>query len=163
MNNNKIPPSLLANPIHLFSLGFGSGLSPVAPGTAGTLVAIPVYLLLNAYAASHVYLAIVLLFTVLGIWLCDKTAKTLGVHDHPGIVWDEVVGFLITMFAAPSGWAWIVAGFVLFRFFDILKPWPIRVIDKRLKGGAGIMMDDVMAGIFAWVVLQVIAMSIMYI
>jgi phosphatidylglycerophosphatase A len=81
----------------------------------------------------------------------------MGVHDHPGIVWDEFVGYWITMFAAPAGWLWIVIGFILFRFFDVLKPWPIAGLDKRVSGGMGIMIDDVMAGIYAAICLQVLA------
>ena len=96
------------------------------------------------------------LFSLLGFWLCGKTAKDLGVHDHPGIVWDEIVGFLITMYLVPLNWAWILTGFLLFRVFDILKPWPIRLIDQKVEGGIGIMLDDVLAGIYAWTVLQII-------
>jgi phosphatidylglycerophosphatase A len=150
------PSAIIKNPIHLLAFGFGSGLSPVAPGTFGTLVAIPIYLALMYSASSLVYLLVVILFSLLGFWLCGKTAKDLGVHDHPGIVWDEIVGFLITMYLVPLNWAWILAGFVLFRVFDILKPWPIRRIDQKVEGGLGIMLDDILAGVFAWVVLQII-------
>lgn len=152
----RISPSILANPIHFFAFGFGSGLSPVAPGTLGTLVAIPLYLVLAHYASSLVYFAIVVLFSLLGFWLCGKSAEDLGVHDHPGIVWDEIVGYLITMYLAPLSWVWVVTGFCVFRLFDILKPWPISKLDREVGGGVGIMLDDILAGIFAWIVLQFI-------
>ena len=138
------------------AFGFGSGLSPVAPGTVGTLAAIPIYLALITSVDSLSYLLVVLLLSLLGFWFCGKTAEDLGVHDHPGIVWDEIVGFLITMYLIPLDWLWIILGFALFRVFDILKPWPIRWLDEKVKGGIGIMLDDILAGIFAWVVLQII-------
>ena len=157
----KINSSLLKNPIHFLALGFGSGLSPVAPGTFGTLAAIPIYLILVLSINSTVYLLIVVLLALLGFWLCGKSAEDLGVHDHPGIVWDEIVGFLITMYLAPLSWLWIVVGFCLFRLFDIIKPWPISKLDREVGGGVGIMLDDIVAGIFAWIVLQIIIRSIM--
>lgn len=141
-----IPPALLRDPGHFLALGFGSGLAPRAPGTFGTLAAIPVYLLCAQLPLPGYLLAVVGAF-LLGIYLCGRTARALGVHDHPGIVWDEVVGFLLTMAWAPPGSQWIVAGFLCFRLFDILKPWPIRVLDRRLHGGLGIMLDDVLAGL----------------
>lgn len=136
------------NPVHLLAFGCGAGASPKAPGTAGTLVAIPLYLLLQPLPLPSYCLLVVLLFGI-GVWLCDRTARDLAMHDHPGIVWDEVVGYLVTMTAAPAGWGWVVAGFVLFRIFDILKPWPVRVADRRVGGGLGIMLDDLLAGILA--------------
>jgi phosphatidylglycerophosphatase A len=144
---------ILKNPIHCLAFGFGSGLAPKAPGTFGTLMAVPLYLLLNRFSLE-VYFTLVMIAFVVGIYLCAKTANDLGVHDHPGIVWDEFVGFWITMLAAPAGWLWIVVGFLLFRLFDIVKPWPISLLDKNVHGGFGIMIDDVLAGIFAWLVLQ---------
>lgn len=141
--------------MHWLAFGFGSGCSPWAPGTIGTLAAIPVYLLLQA-TSLWMYLLITMLMFLIGIWLCGETTKKLGVHDHSGIVWDEIVGYLVTMIAAPQGWLWIVTGFVLFRIFDILKPWPISIADKRISGGFGIMIDDIIAGIFAFTALQII-------
>lgn len=149
-------PHLLRNPAHLLSFGFGSGLAPKAPGTFGTLAAVPLYWLLSGLSLP-LYLALTALAALLGIWLCGYTARRLGEHDHPSIVWDEFVGYFITMIAAPAGWQWPVLGFVLFRLFDILKPWPIRWIDRHVHGGFGIMLDDVLAGVMAWLVLQGIA------
>ena len=149
----KLQPSLLKDPIHFLALGFGSGLSPKAPGTVGTLMAIPLYLLLQLLSWP-LYLAVVAVTALAGILICDISAKKMGVHDHPGIVWDEFIGYWITMFLAPAGWLWIVIGFVLFRFFDILKPWPIRWLDRHVGGGFGIMVDDVLAGLFAFGVMQ---------
>jgi len=144
------------NPAHLLAFGLGAGAAPKAPGTAGTLVAVPLYLLVSGLPL-WAYLAITVAAFLAGIWICGRTAEDLGTHDHPGIVWDEVVGFLVTMTAAPAGWAWLVAGFALFRGFDILKPWPIHWLDARVGGGLGIMLDDLAAGLFAFAVLQGIA------
>jgi phosphatidylglycerophosphatase A len=145
----------LKNPIHFLALGFGSGLAAKAPGTFGTLAAVPLYLLLAQLPLSW-YLAVTLVCVLAGIYICDKAAKDMGVHDHGAIVWDEVAGLLITMIAAPAGLMWLIVGFVLFRLFDIIKPWPIRWLDAKVEGGFGIMIDDVLAGIFALVCLQVI-------
>jgi phosphatidylglycerophosphatase A len=130
---------------------------PWAPGTFGTLAAVPLYLALAPLPLSA-YLLTVATLTVLGFWVCEVAARDLGVHDHPAIVWDEVVGYLITMAAAPAGWIWVIAGFILFRAFDILKPWPCRRIDRSVGGGVGIVLDDVMAGIYAWAVLQLLVL-----
>lgn len=138
----------LKDPRHLLALGLGSGLAPVAPGTFGTLVAIPLYLLVAGVSLSA-YISLVMSAFVVGVYVCDYTARALGVHDHPAIVWDEVVGFLITMIAVPLSWQTVLLGFVFFRLFDILKPWPIRWLDRYVKGGLGIMIDDVLAGVFA--------------
>lgn len=152
---------LLENPNHLFAFGFGSGLAPKAPGTFGTLAAIPFFILLQDLSWP-IYLSWLLVTFALGVLWCDRSSKALGVHDHGGIVWDEFVGFWITMFMAPAGWIWIVIGFVLFRFFDIIKPWPINWLDKKVHGGFGIMIDDVLAGIYALLVLQLIAYSVRF-
>jgi len=142
-----------SNPLHLLAFGLGSGGVPKAPGTAGTLAAVPLYLLMLPLS-SMMYGFVVLVMLLFGIWLCDRVSQDLGVHDHGGIVWDEWVGFLITMAWAPPGWIWIVVGFILFRLFDIWKPWPIGWLDRRVSGGFGIMIDDVLAGIYALVVMQ---------
>jgi len=147
------PRPNLKNPVHLLAFGLGTGLSPVAPGTAGSVLGVLLYLPLSALPLA-VYLGVTALLFAAGVWLCARTSKDLGVHDHRGIVWDEVVGFLITMIALPRAWPWIVCGFLLFRFFDIVKPWPIRWLDRRVGGGLGIMLDDLVAGLFALILLQ---------
>lgn len=156
MNSNK---EILANPIHLLAFGFGAGLSPKAPGTVGTVVAVLIYLALPSMPLI-VYAGMIVLSFVFGIWICGKTAEDLGVHDHGGIVWDEFVGYWITMFMAPSGLIWVLLGFVLFRLLDIFKPWPIKWADKELAGGLGIMLDDVLAGIMAALCMQALAVLI---
>lgn len=150
---SKAPASVFRNPVHFLAFGLGSGTAPVAPGTFGTLAAVPLYLLLNQLSLPFYALLLLVSFAV-GVWLCERTSRDLGVHDHGGIVWDEFVGFWLTMIAAPAGWQWLLAGFVLFRLFDILKPFPIGWLDRHIKGGLGIMLDDVVAGGFAWLVLQ---------
>ncbi len=142
----------LSNPVHFLALGFGSGLLRPAPGTWGTLAAIPLYWLLVVSVGSSglVYLGLILISFVLGVYLCGKTARDVGVHDHGAIVWDEIVGFLITMAYFSPTLLNIALGFALFRVFDIIKPWPIKLLDKHVHGGFGIMIDDVLAGIFAW-------------
>ena len=150
MKSNK---AILANPIHLLAFGFGAGLSPKAPGTMGTVVAVLIYLVLPSMPPT-IYVGLILLSFVFGIWICGKTAEDLGVHDHGGIVWDEFVGYWITMFMAPSGLFWVLLGFVLFRLLDIFKPWPIKWADKELAGGLGIMLDDVLAGIMGALCIQ---------
>jgi phosphatidylglycerophosphatase A len=151
----KVAKLSLANPVHFLALGFGSGLAAKAPGTFGTLAAIPLYLLMTQLSLP-LYLGITVLFAIAGIYICGKAAKDMGVHDHGAIVWDEVVGLLITMAAAPAGILWLILGFGLFRFFDIVKPWPISWLDAKIHGGFGIMIDDVLAGVFAFISLQLL-------
>ena len=136
------------DPVLLLAFGMGSGLLPRAPGTAGTMAAIPLYLWFSQYPWP-VYLLLVLAVSVSGVWICQQASARLGVHDHPGIVWDELAGFLVTMMPATSSWIWVVAGFLLFRLFDIWKPWPISWADRTLRGGLGIMLDDLLAGAMA--------------
>lgn len=143
----------LKNPLHLMAVGFGSGLPNKAPGTWGTLAAVPLYYLLS-FLSIEVYLIIVIVSSIAGVWLCHVTSRDMGVHDHKAIVWDEFVGYWITMIAVPFSIQWAIVGFLLFRFFDILKPYPICWLDKKVHGGLGIMIDDVAAGICAGVVLQ---------
>ncbi|WP_448210862.1 phosphatidylglycerophosphatase A family protein [Colwellia sp. MEBiC06753] len=145
----------LANPIHFLAVGFGSGLAPKAPGTFGTLAAIPVFWLMATYLSPSTYLWLTLVFTIVGISICGKAAESVGVHDHGAIVWDEIVGYLITMAFVPATLLNIVLGFVLFRIFDIFKPWPISIADKKLGGGFGIMFDDVLAGIASLIIMQI--------
>ncbi len=144
---------IVRDPRYFLAFGLGAGLSPWAPGTMGTLVALPVFWWLSPLSPLVYWLVVLLLF-VIGVCLCQVTAAGLGVHDHPGIVWDEIVGYLVAMAGMPADVGWMLAGFVLFRFFDIVKPWPIRVIDARMGGGLGIMFDDLLAGIFALLLLQ---------
>jgi phosphatidylglycerophosphatase A len=144
----------LLNPVHFLALGFGSGLAPKMPGTIGTIAALPLVVLLSHYVSFSVYLTVTILVSVVGIWICGKTAEDMGVHDESSIVWDEVAGMLITMLAVPLSWQTLLVGFLLFRFFDILKPWPISYLDKHVHGGFGIMIDDVLAGLFALCILH---------
>jgi phosphatidylglycerophosphatase A len=150
----------MREPVHLIAFGFGAGLSPWAPGTFGTLVAIPIVLFVMQFGlAAHLGFAI--FASLFGIYVCGESARRLDVHDHPGIVWDEIAGFAITMLTVPANSAgggsqliyWTVAGFTLFRLLDIWKPWPIREADHSLRGGLGIMLDDILAGIFAAAIL----------
>lgn len=157
-SKQPLPKPNLRNPIHLLAFGLGSGTAPKAPGTFGTFAALPFWFFLLQSLPAIPYLAITLLSFIIGVWLCQKTSDDLGVHDHGGIVWDEWVGVWITLFMLPSGteydWIWLVAGVTAFRFFDIIKPWPIKWLDQKVDGGFGIMIDDVIAGIFAWCVIQ---------
>ena len=141
------------HPATFLAFGLGSGLSRVMPGTVGTLASVPFYLLLSNLPLL-IYIAIVIAAFLIGIYFCQKASEDLGVHDHGGIVWDEFVGFWITMIAVPVTVINVVAGFILFRFFDMLKPWPISIADKKVHGGFGIMLDDVLAGAAAALVLQ---------
>ena len=154
--NNPTLKALLTNPNHFFAFGFGSGLAPKAPGTAGTLVAIPIFWVIQDLSWP-LYVSWLLVTFVLGVVWCGRSSRALGVHDHGGIVWDEMVGYWLTMFFAPAGWQWMLLGFILFRFYDILKPWPIGAVDRRVHGGFGIMIDDVLAGVYAWISLQALA------
>lgn len=147
-------PQFRRYPVQFLAFGFGSGLAPRAPGTAGTLAAIPLYLLF-ANASLLQYTMLLAVAALLGVWICGAASRQLQVHDHPGIVWDEFVGFWITMWAVPPDWGWVLAGFVLFRFFDIAKPWPISVLDKTVGGGLGIMVDDMLAGALACLTLHI--------
>ena len=149
MKNER--PSRLPRPrsaLHWIAFGAGAGLAPRAPGTAGTAVAIPIYLAIAAQPIA-IYLLAVAVVIAAGVWACGRTARELGVHDHPGIVLDEIAGFLVAMTALPNDWWWITAGFVAFRLLDIAKPWPISLADRRIGGGLGIVLDDVMAGALA--------------
>lgn len=139
----------LRNPVHFLAFGFGSGLAGKMPGTFGTLAALPLVVLLSMYTSLSFYLAATVLASVLGIWICGKTADDMQVHDDSSIVWDEIAGMLITMLAVPITWQSLLIGFLLFRFFDILKPWPISYLDKHVHGGFGIMADDILAGVFS--------------
>ena len=145
---------ILSDPILFLAFGFGSGLSKFMPGTLGTLATVPVYLLLTQLSPTY-YLLVTLLNVLFGIYVCEQAAKKLDEHDFGGIVWDEVAGFLVTMCWLPFSWQSLLAGFVLFRLFDIFKPWPIKWLDQHVSGGFGIMIDDVLAGVFAAFLLRI--------
>lgn len=141
-------PQFRRHPVQFLAFGFGAGLARKAPGTAGTLAALPLYLLFADLGLLQ-YTAVVVIAALLGVWICGEASRQLQVHDHPGIVWDEFVGFWITMWAVPPDPVWVIAGFVVFRVFDIAKPWPVSALDKKVSGGLGIMVDDMLAGVLA--------------
>ena len=161
MMSNSVAQIVIRNPIHILSFGFGSGLSPVAPGTMGTLVAIPIFLVLVTFPPV-IYLFFVIILFFVGCWASGRTAEALNVHDHPGIVIDEIVGYLITMAMVPVTWYWVILGFLLFRLFDIWKPWPISIVDKQLKGGLGIMLDDGLAALYSLLSLHIVIWSVKF-
>lgn len=141
---------LLSHPAHFIALGFGAGLAPKAPGTFGSLAALPLFWLLSqANLGLATFGTVIVLGFGVGIWACAITGKNLGVADHGGIVWDEIVAMWLILALVPFGWAEWLGAFALFRFFDILKPWPIRQLDARLKNGLGVMLDDLLAAVYA--------------
>lgn len=150
------PDSVWRSPLHFIAFGFGVGTIPFAPGTFGTLIAIPFYLAMRPLSNLS-YLVITLLVVVASMWICDKASQDVGVQDHQGMCLDEIVGFLVTMFNAPHSWPWILCGFLLFRLFDIWKPWPINYVDANVHGGIGMILDDVLAGVYSCLILQVLA------
>jgi phosphatidylglycerophosphatase A len=147
---------LLSSPAAFLALGCGAGLVPRAPGTAGSLLAIPLVLALQALPFGW-QIAIWAAMVVAGIWLCDRAGRALGEADHPAIVWDEICAMAIVLMLAPPGWGWIAAGFLAFRAFDIVKPWPIHIIDRRLANGLGAMADDLLAAVYAIVTIAIAA------
>ena len=152
MEKTELRRKVLRDPVNLLAFGLGSGLSPVAPGTAGSLVGLAL-----AWVTMELPMAVRILVTIAlilsGVWICGESARRIAVHDHPGIVWDEIAGiYLALLVAPPSIWAWALA-FGLFRLFDIWKPWPIRDLDHRLKGGLGIMLDDLVAALYTALIL----------
>jgi phosphatidylglycerophosphatase A len=155
----KIQPSwkfLFSHPAHLLSFGFGAGLVKKGPGTAGTLVAFPMYWFLAPRLSDAMFLFVLIWAFAIGVWLCDKTGKELGVGDYGGIVWDEIVAFMLVLFFTPEGFFWQVLAFSLFRFFDIVKPQPIRHFDSHWHGGLGVMFDDLLAAGYALLCLALI-------
>ncbi len=144
---------VLRHPAHLLAFGFGAGLVPGAPGTAGTLLAFPLYWLLQPRLAAIEFLVLIAIMFVAGIWACDKTGRALGTPDHSGMVWDEIVAFLLVLFFTPRSPYWQAGAFLLFRLFDILKPPPIRHFDRALKDGRGVMLDDMLAAFYTLLVL----------
>lgn len=151
---NDSPRSIWTNPVHFIACGFGVGAIPVAPGTFGTLAAVPVFIALSRLSLLW-YLICTVLYAICAIFCIAKTDSDWQTHDHPATVSDEIVGYLVTMIAIPAKPLWIIAGFILFRIFDIFKPWPIGWIDKHVQGGWGVVLDDVLAGVYAWLVLSI--------
>jgi phosphatidylglycerophosphatase A len=141
---------VLAHPAHLLAFGFGSGLAPKAPGTVGTVLGLPLFwLIVAAVPDLPNQLILVVAAFLFGVWACARTGRALGVADHGGMVWDEIVAFALVLLFTPAGWGWTALAFVLFRVFDIAKPWPIRIADRRLKNGFGVMFDDLLAALYA--------------
>jgi phosphatidylglycerophosphatase A len=145
-----------SHPAHMIAFGFGAGLSPWAPGTAGTLLAWAVGWPLSATLSPTAALAAIALMFMIGVWACGVTGRRLGVHDHGGMVWDEFVAFLLVLAILPRSFAWQAAGFAAFRFFDILKPPPIRWFERRYLGGFGVMFDDLLAAGYTLVLLALV-------
>ncbi|HDZ57934.1 MAG TPA: phosphatidylglycerophosphatase A [Pseudomonas xinjiangensis] len=156
------PDSVWSNPVHFLAFGFGSGAMPKAPGTFGTLAGMP-FVLLWQQLSTIGYAAVLVISGLFGIWLCHRTAADMGVHDHGGIVWDEFVGVWIALWLAPTGWAWLVAGFLVFRLIDIWKPWPISWVDRHIHGGVGIMLDDILAGVVSLLILLAAEWALLFI
>jgi phosphatidylglycerophosphatase A len=147
-------PRLLKSPVQLAAFGFGSGLSPWAPGTVGTVLAAALYWFLLSPLPLWAYSAVVLGASLGGIWLCGVASRQLGVHDHPGIVWDEFAGLWVALWAVPASPLWLAIAFIVFRFLDITKPWPVSALDNNVGGGVGIMVDDLVAGAMTCVTLH---------
>ncbi len=146
---------MLRHPAHFIAFGFGTGLAPVAPGTCGTLLALPLYWLAAPRLEAPAFLLLVAALFGLGVWACGVTGRAIGVTDHGGMVWDEVVAFLLVLFFVPATLYWQAAAFLLFRLFDILKPPPIRYYDRTFKSGFGVMLDDLVAAFYTLMVLAV--------
>jgi len=149
---DNLARTVLRDPVHFLAFGFGTGLSPIAPGTFGSLPGVLLFWLTMDYGL-YVQLGIAFALAIAGVWICGESARRIGVHDHGGIVWDEIVGMYVTLLAAPvTVVGWLLA-FGLFRLTDIVKPWPIRDLDHRLGGGVGIMLDDLAAALYASILL----------
>ena len=144
---------LIKHPAHFLALGFGSGLAPKAPGTFGTIIGLPLFYLIAHYSLN-IQLSIIALLFLVGIYLCDVAGKALGVSDHGSIVWDEIAAMMLVLTITPMHWLWWLIAFGLFRLFDIWKPFPIRQCDAKLKGGFGVMFDDLLAALYALIVLK---------
>jgi phosphatidylglycerophosphatase A len=145
-----------ASPARFIAFGFGSGLSPKAPGTAGTLAGVFLYWLSAIFLSTNAIAALLILFFALGVWACGKTGRDLGVADHGGMVWDEIVAIMLVLLFTPATLMEYILAFGLFRLFDIWKPFPIRQLETKFKGGFGVMIDDILAAIFAIAVLLIL-------
>ena len=154
------PKALLRHPAGWIASGFGSGFSPRAPGTVGSAVAMLPWLWLRTLPLHYYALAVLLAF-VIGVWASTWVVRRSGVQDPQVVVWDEFVGVWIALIAAPAGWIWMLAGFALFRLFDIWKPWPVNWADEKIGGGLGVMLDDVFAGFYALIVMEIAAWFIL--
>jgi phosphatidylglycerophosphatase A len=155
---NQTQPSLkllLSHPAHFCALGFGTGLAKKAPGTLGTLVGLPMFWLISGLD-FYSQLAVIFALFLVGIYFCDKTGKALGVSDHGGIVWDEIVAIMLVLTVTHYQWQWWLAAFLLFRLFDIWKPAPIRQCDAKVKGGFGVMLDDLLAAVYTIISLKIL-------
>ena len=152
---NNVPRSMWTNPIEFVACGFGVGAIPWMTGTFGAMLGVVFYLFLSRFSVLT-YSIITLVLFIFGVVICDITSRRFDTCDHPATVWDEVVGFLFVMIAIPKIWYFILMGFVLFRIFDIWKPWPINWLEKNIRGGLGVMIDDIIAALYAWVVLIII-------
>lgn len=139
------PRFLLSHPAHFIALGFGTGLAPVAPGTVGTLLAFPLYHLIAQGMAPEMFFGVLVVLFALGVWACDRTGRDMGIADHGAMNWDEVVAFMLVLALTPEGIGWQAFAFFAFRVFDVLKPQPIKHFDRTMKGGLGVMFDDVLA------------------
>lgn len=162
MTSNPLTRIKLTNPVHFFAVGFGAGLIKSAPGTWGSLVGLVAGILLLQWLSPISLFILTALFFVIGCYLCQKTADDMGVHDHGAIVWDEIVGMLLVLCALPTfDWFWYAGAFVLFRLFDITKPYPIGYFDHKLESGFGIMLDDVLAAFYSVISIRISAFLLM--
>jgi len=155
----RVQPSwrfILSHPAHFISFGFGSGLFPGSPGTAGTLVAFPLYWYLAPLLNDVMFIILLVFLFAFGVWICNKTGRALGAADYGGIVWDEIVAFMLVLYFTPTGFLWSLLAFSLFRFFDIVKPPPIRHFDRTWHGGLGVMFDDILAAGYALLCLALV-------
>lgn len=146
-----IPEGVFEKPLYFIAFGFGVGIIPFAPGTFGTLFAAFLYSLLPILSFSS-HLIITVFITIISIFICDKVSREIELHDHPGMCLDEFPGFFVSMLFAPAGWVGLISAIILFRIFDIIKPWPINWIDKNVHGGFGMVLDDVLAGVYVSVI-----------
>lgn len=150
---------VFSHPLHWIAFGFGAGLSPIAPGTVGTLVALP-FIMAMSFLSLPIYIAITFFTIIIGTYAADWSSRDLKIHDHSGIVIDEIAGMMVVMLFVPINVLTLFEGFVLFRLFDIVKPWPINWLDRQIKGGIGIMVDDLLAALYAGVVLKLVQLLI---
>jgi len=156
MITRPAPGFVLAHPAHFIALGFGTGLAPLAPGTVGTLLAFPIFILLDLWLAPPALFGVIIAFFGVGVWACARTGRDLGIADHSAMNWDEVVAMLLVLLLAPSGWAWWGFAFLAFRFFDVVKPPRIRHIDRAMKGGLGVMFDDTVAAFYTLLLIALV-------